>query len=830
MNCNILSSWLCIVTLISYLGIVRTTHAQTLTTTNLPIVIINTEGGTITDEPGIVCSMTIINNASGINNVTDPANEYNGKIKVEYRGCSSQNYPKKPLGIELRSTTAVTTSIDVPLFGFPEESDWVLNPSYIDKTFMRDVVAYHMANVSGRYASRTKYVEVIINGSYQGIFIFEEKVKRDPGRININKLDPTDLGSNSITGGYVVKIDKACGNFDPTHQWQSAYSSPGGTQKHYWMTDYPNDANIVSQQFTYIKTYINSFETMMSSSSYCSGYNSYIADSTFVDYMLVEELSSNADAYRFSTYLAKERNSKGGKLSAGPVWDFNLAFGFLTSAFDGNAQSYQGWRYTAPGDPSFPVPFWWGKLLACPAFGTNFVSRYQKLRQTVWSTPTLMAFIDAQYALLNQGAFSRNFQKWPIIGVSTWNDSPSYNGATLQNEIDYLKTWLTNRLDWMDNSICGFSGTPTATLSTTQSAPIEEGQSAPLTLTFTNASPWTYTLSTGQSGTATSSTAIVTVTPTQTTPYLIQFVKNGCGTGTSSGTALVTVLPALADLSLALSSNQRVVAIGDTVSLDLALSNAGPKTAHSIQIEDRLPAGLAFVGSSLSTITQNNDVITITTDSLAAGQTAHFSYNLTVTNNGSFINAAQIKSSSRTDPDSQPNSGTGDGQDDEALVDLRTRDTNGQISVSPNPNQTPLPPVQSNQPLPDPAKTDLSLAISSDNLVINPTHLLSVSLTVSNRGGAAASNITVQMLLPDGWQVTNTAALTINGQTVSGTISAIPANSSGTLILSIQPTTTGTLKAQIASATPNDSDSTPNNGYINGEDDEAILSLRVSNN
>ena len=523
-------------------------YSQTLTTSNLPLILINTQGQQINNEPGIICTFKIINNAGGSNSPTDTPNEYDGKAKVEYRGCSSQSYPKKPLGIELRSTTDVTASIDASLFGFPEESDWVLNPSYIDKSFVRDVLAFYVASASGHYASRYKYVEVIINGDYQGIFVFEEKVKRDQGRINVNKMDPTDLGSNSITGGYVVKIDKSCGNNDPNHQWQSLQSSPGGSRNHYWATDYPNDANIAPQQFTYIQTYINSFETMMASSSCCVGYSSYINDDTFIDYFLAQELASNADAYRFSTFLSKERNSKGGKLSAGPVWDFNLAFGFLTSPFNGNSQSYQGWRYTAPGDSNSPVPFWWGKLLTCPEFGAKLVARYKQLRQTVWNIPGLTTFIDNQYVTLNQGAFARNFQKWPIIGVLTWGDQPAYNGATLEDEFTYLKTWLMNRLAWMDTNICGFTSLPTASLNA-NSFTVNQGQTAQLTLSFTGISPWSYTLSTGAGSSVMSSTVVISVSPMETTTYTITSIVDGCGTGTSSGTAVVTVLPALPDLS-----------------------------------------------------------------------------------------------------------------------------------------------------------------------------------------------------------------------------------------------------------------------------------------
>ncbi|WP_338874369.1 CotH kinase family protein [Spirosoma sp. SC4-14] len=804
-------------------------NAQTLSTTNLPIVLIDTHGQLINDEPGIICDLKIINNISGVNTPADTANGFDGKAKVEYHGCSSQNFPKKSLGIELRSTTAVTTSINASLLGFPAESDWLLIASYTDKTFLRDQLAFFMSNQAGRYASRTKAVEVIINNEYQGIYIFEEKVKRDANRVNINKLDPTDLGNNSITGGYIVKIDKTCGSFDPDHQWQSAYSSPGGNRPHYWLTHYPNDDNLVSQQFTYIKNYINTFETTMASSTCCqatTGYSKYVVDDTFIDHFLLEETTSNADAYRFSAYISKERDSKGGKLSAGPIWDLNLAFGFLLTPFPSYSQSSEGWRYLAPGDPAFPVPFWWGKLLSCCTYTHKVVSRYRQLRQTVWQTSTLLDFIDTQYTLMNQGAYDRNFQKWPIIGVSIWNDEPSYNGATLADEIDFLKTWLTNRLNWMDSHIDAFIQEPLAVVSPS-SLSIDVGQTAPLSLSFTGNGPWSYTLSSGQSGIVASSPATVYVSPSQTTTYTIQSVSNSCGTGIQSGTAVVTVRPVYADLSIGLSASKRVVSVGDTVSLFLNLYNEGPQTARAIVIENRLPDGLSFSGSSSTALNENNNVVSIATDSLAVGQTLVFTYQLQVNTMGIFWNAAQITASLSTDPDSQPGSGTGDGQDDMAIVDLRVGTVNAPVYSSPNPNQVPLPPVLSSQPPVATDSVELSLAVLTDKLLYKVNDIASITLVVSNRGGLAANNTVIQTLLPDGWQLTSTNGLTVTGQTITAIIESVPAGDSAIVVLAIQMSTTGILTAQILSVDENNVGSIPGNGYTNGEKDECFIQLRV---
>lgn len=804
-------------------------YAQTLTSTNLPIILINTQGQTINDEPGIIGDLKIINNPSGINAPTDTPTDYDGKAKVEYHGCSSQNFPKKSLGIELRSTTAVTTSINAPLLGFPAESDWILIASYTDKTFIRDELAFYMSNQAGRYASRTKPVEVIIDNEYQGIYVFEEKIKRDANRVNINKLDPTDLGNNSITGGYIVKIDKTCGSFDPAHQWQSAYSSPGGNRPHYWLTHYPNDENLVSQKFSYIKNYINTFEATMASSTCCqaeTGYSKYMVDDTFIDHFLLEEVTSNADAYRFSAYISKERDSKGGKLSAGPIWDMNLAFGFLLTPFPTYTQSYEGWRYLAPGDPSFPVPFWWGKLLSCCAYNHKVVSRYKQLRQTIWQTANLLAYIDTQYTLMNQGAYARNFQKWPVIGVSLWNDEPSYNGATLTDEIDFLKTWLTNRLDWMDSHIDSFIQEPKAVIGP-GSLSINVGQSAPLSLSFTGSGPWSYTLSSGQSGTATSSLSTVYVSPIQTTSYTIQSVRNSCGTGIQSGTAVVTVIPAYADLSIGLTASKRVASPGDSVTLTLDLYNEGPQIAQSVVIENRLPAGLSFSGSSSTAVSENNKVVSIVADTLPVGQRLSFTYRLHIDTTGVFWNAAQIVASLSTDPDSQPNSGTGDGEDDMAVLDFRTGSANSPIYYSPNPNQIPLPTVISNQPTAAADSVELSLAIVSNKLLNKINDTASLTIVVSNRGAITANNVVIESLLPNGWQLINTDGLTLTGQRVTATVGSIPVNESARVVINLQTSVSGILVSQIQAVDENNAGAIVGNGYTNGEKDEGSIRIRV---
>jgi spore coat protein CotH len=136
--------------------------------------------------------MGIIYNGPGNrNNITDPFNNYNGTIGIEMRGNSTQNmFPKKPYLIETRDSLG--ENLNISLLGMPEDNDWILLASYIDRTLIRDPLAYHLSSLTGRWSSRCRFCEVVINGEYLGIYILTEKIKRDDNRLNIKKLDPDD--------------------------------------------------------------------------------------------------------------------------------------------------------------------------------------------------------------------------------------------------------------------------------------------------------------------------------------------------------------------------------------------------------------------------------------------------------------------------------------------------------------------------------------------------------------------------------------------------------------------------------------------------------------
>jgi hypothetical protein len=316
---------------------------------------------------------------------------------------------------------------------------------------MRNFLTFNLGNKMGNYTPRTVYCELVVNGDYQGIYILMEKIKRDNDRVDIAKLDTNDLAGDSLTGGYIIKVDKFTGTGGWGDSWQSNYNTIGGNsltiQYHY-----PESDDMLPQQKSYIESYVDSFEYALSSFFFADttiGYNKYINVNSFIDFYIVNELARNIDGYRLSTFMYKDRRSNGGKLVVGPLWDFNLAYG---NAYYCDGWDTNGWEEDGNCTDVGNNPFWFSRLLDDTTYQNKLKCRWEYLRAKTLHKDSLFSFIDSMAFYLND-AQQRNFQRWNIIGTYIWPNY--YIGNTYQEEIDILKDWIEDRLVWLDSNIPG---------------------------------------------------------------------------------------------------------------------------------------------------------------------------------------------------------------------------------------------------------------------------------------------------------------------------------------------------------------------------------------
>lgn len=420
--------------------------SQTFTDSNLPIVVINTDINPISgqpveivDDPRVPAQMKIIQRPDGTRNYMTDINtaaflNYNGRINIEFRGSSSQFLPKKPYGLSTKQADNITNN-NVSLLGMPIENDWILNALAFDPSYIRDYISYNLSNQLGNYASRTVYCEVVINGDYKGLYMLQEKLKDDRNRINILDIQSTDVSGINLTGGYITKADKTTGG-DPI-AWQMSTHLGGWVD---YIHEVPKPEDVLPSQTTYIQNQFLNLQIKANNASILNGYPSIIDVPSFVDFILMNELSSNADAYQFSTYFHKDR---AGKLRAGPIWDMNLTYGNDLFLWGFDRSKTDVWQFDDGGNIGSKF---WKDLFNNTLFKCYLSRRWFQLNQVgkPFSTVQINQLIDTTITLITEAA-QRDSQKW----FST--------DANLGPRVIEIKNFLTERKAWMFTNLGSFS-------------------------------------------------------------------------------------------------------------------------------------------------------------------------------------------------------------------------------------------------------------------------------------------------------------------------------------------------------------------------------------
>ena len=405
--------------------------AQTFTDSNLPIVIIETDGHVnIPDEPKVLATMKIIWHQDGSRNymsdISNPAFlNYDGRIGIERRGSSSQMPQKKPYGLETLMDDDVTNN-NVSILGMPKENDWILNSLAFDQTGMRDVISYEMSENLGQYTPRRVYCEVIINDDYKGLYVFMEKIKADDERVNIDK-----------DGGHIVQTDRSEGGY---YEWEME-SNNGG-----WWADpavfihvYPKPENITATQHNYIKSVFLGLADKAGNHNTTieNGIPSIIDVSTFVDFMMLAEFSSNVDVYQLSTYFHKDN---GGKLRAGPIWDYNLAYGH--DEF-GSRSRYDVWQFFNNDNTG---PKFWKDLFDTDEFRCYLAKRWFEIiaEGMPLNYNVVCERMDEIDAWISE-AIARDNQRWHQMQQHA-------------SEVNAMKSWIQQRINWLNNNIGSYNG------------------------------------------------------------------------------------------------------------------------------------------------------------------------------------------------------------------------------------------------------------------------------------------------------------------------------------------------------------------------------------
>ncbi|MFP6876421.1 MAG: CotH kinase family protein, partial [Roseibacillus sp.] len=417
-------------------------------TSDLPVIIIESFGVNIDGEASsnsqsprrpVQSIFLDVNPGTGRTSVLDVP-DFTGRGGMRVRGQTSSGFAKKQYSFETWDSD--DNDKDVSIFGMPSESDWIIHAPYSDKTLMRNKIVYDYSRALGYPAVRTRFCELFFNSNggnvsmndYRGVYVFMEKIKRNEDRVNIKNLEACHISEPAITGGYLFKKDKGQ-TVDVTFT-----TSQEGHQMAFVEPDTPN-----AQQQAWLDNYVDSFENALHGANFddpVNGYAKYIDVDSFIDAHIWVELFKNIDGYRLSNYFYKDR---GRKLVASPVWDYNLSLGNANYL---EGQNATGWYYPQVSSQQYPF---YSRLFQDPEFVARYWDRWYELRDGMFGTARMLTLIDTYTAEIAEGAV-RNFNKWNnLLGNYTWPNADGYASRTThQAEVDWMKTWLSTRLDWID--------------------------------------------------------------------------------------------------------------------------------------------------------------------------------------------------------------------------------------------------------------------------------------------------------------------------------------------------------------------------------------------
>lgn len=368
-------------------------------------------------------------------------------VAVEIHGDSSLGLAKKSYRIELLDHAR--DDHELPLLGLPAGSDWVLHSCGYDPICLRNVLVYSLARQFGHYAPRTRFIELFVDGSHEGLYVLIERVRRHDHRVDLPKPAET-RASGDITGGYIFRMN--LGEGSPTDATPRDWLSP--VSRSVYSYHYPRFDRITADQKAYLQNHVARFEAMMRSTGWNdpgSGYQRWLDMRSWVDFALIQELSLNPDAYFKSIYLQKWPKSMGDKIVIGPVWDFDLAFGVAEFR---DARNLESWAHTmnrfggedVPHDPTRQAPYvpeFWERLWKDPGFHQALRCRWEDLRGGPLELRTVRGTVDGWVEQLEM-VLARDAARWPDLPKNTWT-----GGA------ESLKTFLGERMAWMDTNLPG---------------------------------------------------------------------------------------------------------------------------------------------------------------------------------------------------------------------------------------------------------------------------------------------------------------------------------------------------------------------------------------
>jgi hypothetical protein len=393
--------------------------------TNIPTIYINTVGGAAVSSktvwvPGF---LTVVGGDS-----SDVVK--NDTIEIRGRGNSTwNNMPKKPYRIKFSNKRH--------LLGMKDDAkDWVLLANYADKTLIRNAIAFDLGQFVGMsFTPGVRFADVYLNNAYLGNYMVTDQIEAGKNRVDIERLDTSDVTEPTLSGGYLFERDGF--NTGESVYFFTTKSVPFSIKD-------PDPEIIRPEQLAYLKSFVQNHEDVLLGANWLDtalGYRAILDTASFLRWYIVSELTGNIDCF-WSTSMYKRRNDP--KLYYGPLWDYDIAFNndkrkydiskvrMLSTAFGANGDN-KVWILQMAKDPWFKlgVNAMWKTILAKNVKGH------------------IQSYIDSLVTVLD-ASVKKNYERWPILNTLVYNEWYKY--PTYQEYVNVLKDYVNTRVDFLTTS------------------------------------------------------------------------------------------------------------------------------------------------------------------------------------------------------------------------------------------------------------------------------------------------------------------------------------------------------------------------------------------
>ena len=380
---------------------------------------------------------TYINSSISMMNTQESYAFENKSAGIRLRGNTTLNLPKKSFRIKFDKKQSILGS------SYKAKS-WTLIANYLDRTLSRNYIAHELAEqfADVQFASKHDWVEVYLNGEYLGVYLLCDQIQTGEGRVDIDERTINeDIGKEPGDVGYLLEMDQVAfkdgeenRDYIVVKDKLYAIKTPDTDS-----IDYNANASC-----TFISTYLEDCFIAFDNMDYTAVCDLIDVDS-FVDTYIIQELFANTDVGKYSFYLYKD---SGGKLTAGPVWDFDISSGivdYATGLESELAESPNSTLYAKNEN------IWYEKLIKF-----DEVKGLIKAKLTSYNS-IILSVINELDVNNEQGIFKKytnsltlNYKKWKVMGVQMWPmPSVPTSIVSIEGQIEYLRLWLTVRYYYM---------------------------------------------------------------------------------------------------------------------------------------------------------------------------------------------------------------------------------------------------------------------------------------------------------------------------------------------------------------------------------------------